>query len=112
MYKCQIQIHNGKWGQAENHTGPDNPGKGLNSHPARGLAQHHEFRPQGHHGNEQDLMAQFLYCRDVLRVYQSEGSSSSSLGKPQITSENKLGIVERREGLCSSEHKVTCSKSY
>lgn len=70
MYKCKIQIHNSKWGQAENHTGPDNPGKGLNSHLARRLAQRNEFRPQGHHGNEQDLMAQFLYCRDVLRVYQ------------------------------------------
>lgn len=51
-------------------------------------------------------------CRDLVRAYQSEGRYSSSLGKPQITSESKLGIVQRRQGLCSSKHKVTCSKAY
>lgn len=41
------------------------------------VPKHNEFRPQGHQGNEQDLMAQFLYCRDVLRPHQSEDSSST-----------------------------------
>lgn len=31
------------------------------THLAGRLAQHNEFRPQGHPTNEQDLMAQFLY---------------------------------------------------
>lgn len=59
VYKCKIQIQNGKWGQAENHTGPDNPSKGLNL-PCKETCQHNEFRLQGHHRNEQDLMAQFV----------------------------------------------------
>lgn len=97
MYKCKIQIHNSNWGQAENHTGPDSPGKGLNSHVARRPAQHNESGPHSHHGNEQEPMAQVLCCRDVLRGYQCEGLSSSSLGKPPRLPQRISLELEREE---------------
>lgn len=57
-----------KWGQLENHTGTDNPGKAPDVHLARKLAQHRELGLPRQHGNDQDLMHHIFYCRGCSQL--------------------------------------------